>query len=187
MMHDHDFDLIADIAQGDMSPDEQRTAEASLCETCRVELQLQREALEILRSSPPVRLSELERARVRRRVTETLFPPEPAPKPSPPWFQRLVPAMAAAAALLFVVGVGSVLINPSGESDTVVQTTASAEKAADEESFRAGIEGEAGEAPGASADEAPAAAEVEDMAGAPTTTIAASEPTALVVEDFGAI
>ena len=128
MMHEHDTDLIAAIAEGEMSPAEQTAAEASLetCEACRTDLQLQREALALLRSTPRVEMTDLERAAVHREVARRLGP---APRdvqvrPKAPWFQRLMPAMAAAAALLVVVGVGSVLINEPGADQSAAETTA---------------------------------------------------------------
>ncbi|MDR9450029.1 MAG: hypothetical protein RI637_02320, partial [Acidimicrobiia bacterium] len=110
-MHEHDFELIAAVAEGALSPTEQAAAEATLasCQDCRSDLELQREALAFIRTARPVKMTDLERAMIHRTVLAAVGPTSSTSlsKPSVPWLQRLMPAMAAAAALLVVVGVGS--------------------------------------------------------------------------------
>ena len=178
MTHNHDFELIAAIAEGEMSPAEQEAAEASLatCATCQTDLELQREALAVLWDSPPVTMTDLERATLHRNVSRatTLVVPSRASRPTAPWFQRLMPAMAAAAALLVVVGVGSVLVNGADDADTALETTVAAtesQRAADEES----------------AAESAGGAEFDDLAEPTTTTMGLLAPTASIVEDYGEI
>lgn len=111
-MHDHDSDLIAAAAEGSLGAEVEATLAA--CPTCMEELALQREALAALAAAPVPLLTEMERARLHRTVLEAVAPRRPSP--AVPWYQRLVPVMAAAAALLVVVGLGSVLLGGSGDS-----------------------------------------------------------------------
>ncbi|MDH3259398.1 MAG: hypothetical protein OEM81_00575 [Acidimicrobiia bacterium] len=176
MMHEHDFELIAAIAEGGLSPDEQAVAEASLasCEACSTDLQLQREALEALRGAAPVVMTDLERAGLHRSVAAQFAPAVVKPKPAVPWFQRLMPAMAAAAALLVVVGVGSVLIDGGGSADSAAETTPVAG-----ESLRTAAEEALPEVSGG--------AEFDASTGAPTSTMAALAPTASGIREYGSI
>ena len=180
MTHDHDFELIVAIAEAEMSPADQAAAEASLasCEVCRVDLELQREALSALGSAPAVVMTDLERARLRRMVAESVdeTAPRSEPRRSTPWFQRLMPAMAAAAALLVVVGVGSVLVGNSGSDfdGAVAESTAVAGQAQ-----REGADEEM--------DEISGTLEFDDMAEATTTTMAAAAPREPLVEYLGEI
>ncbi len=177
MTHNHDFDLIAAIAEGELSPADQAAAEASLaiCADCRADVQLQREALTALRSAPAVAMNDFERATLHRKVNAALPLPVSvrSTKPAVPWFQRLMPAMAAAAALLLVVGVGSVLIPGAGDGDAASEVTTVASesiRSADEESA-----------------EATGGAQFDDLAGATTTTMVLLSPAASTIEDYGAI
>lgn len=182
-MHDHDHELIAAIAEGEMTPDEWAAAETSIasCEVCRIDFQLQREALASLRAAPEVTMTDIERAALHRTVTAALFSPARRPdrKTAAPWFQRLMPAMAAAAALLVVVGIGSVLVDGGGDAEMAAETTSVGE------SLRTAVEEEVAETPVEVA-EAPAAAESDDGSGA-TTTLAAGAPAEPDIQDFGSI
>jgi hypothetical protein len=176
MMHDHDFELIAAIAEGALDPEEQAAAEDLLtsCLVCSTDLQLQLEALAFLRLAPPMMMTDLERASLHRSVTEKLAP---AARSVPsqariPWFQRLLPAMAAAAALVAVVGVGSMLINGSGGADIADETTAAA-TAGDGQSVEEEL-----------AQNSSAAAE---GVAEPTTTIALAAPNNSNIREYGAI
>ncbi len=178
MMHEHDFELIAAIAEGELSPTEQAAAEATLasCQDCRSDLELQREALAIMRAARPVKMTDLERAMIHRNVLAAVRPATPTSlsKPSVSWFQRLMPAMAAAAALLVVVGVGSVLVNGAGDADSAAKTTSvaaeSLRNAADDEVAGAASEGQLG-----------------DAADATTTTMSLLAPAVSIVEDLGIV
>ncbi len=176
-MHEHDFDLIAAIAEGSMVPEEAAAAEATLvqCPSCREELSLQRYALAALKAAPSPVLSDLERARIHRAVESAVAERRPGAvrRPAAPWYQRLVPVMAAAAALLVVVGIGSVLSNGE-QADQAVDTTAAGAAPADQE--RAALEPE----PTLALDTAEVAA--EDAEGLTTTTLAASYSPPVVVE-----
>lgn len=182
MMHEHDLDLIAAIAEGDMSPVDQAAAEASLCEECRTDLQLQREALAALRAADHPTLTDFERASLHRKVAAQLPPvkKQSRQRPAQPWFQRLMPAMAAAAALLVVVGVGSVLVNGAGDSDMALDLTTTTTA----EAPRAQVGEPAEEAGGADL----GAAELDDSAAEETTTtMAAGAPLAAPIRELGAI
>ena len=179
MMHEHDFDLIASIAEGELGPEEQAAAESLLgaCPACRADLQLQREALAFLQAAPPVMMTDIERAALHKSVAGNL---PPARRPSPtkttaPWFQRLMPAMAAAAALMVVVGVGSVLVTGSGD-DLAAESTAAA-TAVDRQ--QAPAEEELAED---SAGNALADGEAET-----TTTLASAAPGVSGIQEYGII
>ena len=179
MMHEHDFDLIASIAEGELGPDEQAAAEALLvaCPACRADLQLQREALAFLQAAAPVVMTDFERADLHRSVADNL---PPARRPSPvkttaPWFQRLMPAMAAAAAVVVVVGVGSVLVTGSGDEmaaePTAAATAVDRQQAPAEEEF---AEDSAGNA-------------LADGGAETTTTLALAAPGVSGIQEYGDI
>jgi hypothetical protein len=178
MTHEHDFDLITAIAEGSLSPDDEAAAEASLtaCGSCRIDLELQREALAALQSAPVLAMTDFERAILHREVAAAIAPPSRTPSRKPaPWFQRLVPAMAAAAALLVVIGVGSVLIgNDAGDFDAASETAPAAG-----EVLRSEADEETSQAAGG--------LEADDLADASTTTAAALAPAESVVENLGDI
>lgn len=179
-MHEHDFELIAAIAEGEMAAGDLSAAEAVVasCEDCTTDLQLQREALQALQTAAPVVMSDLERATLHRNVAQNLGPAElRADKLRPvPWFQRLMPAMAAAAALLIVVGVGSILVDGPG-ADLAADPTSAA--TSDGQPVPAGEE----------LAEDSGGVELMDEAEAATTTVAAAgEATASPgIQDFGHI
>jgi hypothetical protein len=178
MMHEHDFELIAAIAEGGMRPDEQAVAEASLasCEACSTDLQLQREGLAALGAAPPVMMTDLERTALHRKVAAGLTPvsTRSASRSTVPWFQRLMPAMAAAAALLVVVGVGSVLVTGDNNADSAAETTTVAG-----DPLRTTADEELAEATGG--------AEFDDGAALPTTSMASTAPTVSSIEEYGSI
>ncbi len=156
-MHEHDFDLIAAIAEGSAA----RGSEAVLtgCTVCREELALQREAIAALKTAPFPVMSDLERARLHRGISAAFAPA----KRVAPWYQRLVPVMAAAAALLVVVGVGSLLTRGGGES---AESFSEIGAALSDSAPRPAAEG------GAESDETPGESQALEMA---TTTAAAAE------------
>ena len=176
MTHEHDFELILDIAGGAMGPDEQAAAEALLapCEACRTDLQLQREALAALQTAPPVLMTDLERASLHRTVAGQFTPAtrKTRRQPSLPWFQRLMPAMAAAAALLVIVGVGSILVDRTGGADVAAEATTTA---AATNLDQADVREEAG------------GAALNDEAAATTTPPALAAPQVSNVEEYGSI
>ncbi len=178
MTHEHDFDVIAAIAEGDLGPAQQQAAEAQLesCQDCRKDLQLQREALVLLRSAPTVNMTDLERAAIRRGVAQHIGPEVLTSRlqPKTPWFQRLMPVMSAAAALLVVVGVGSVLVNGSNDAGSSSGTTS----AAPGDGAETSIAEEMAEMSGALSDEA-----VEPT----TTTMAFGAPGVSNIQEYGPI
>lgn len=111
-MHRHDEDRIAALAEGHLPAEEAAAFEAEVasCPTCTEILSDFRLAIDALSGLPEPRLTDLERAglhrQVRRHITLTK---------RPRWV-RLVPAFAAAAALVAVFGVASMLQNQGGET-----------------------------------------------------------------------
>ena len=180
MTHEHDFELILAIAEGALGPAEQAAAEALLapCQVCRTDLQLQREALAALQAAPPVFMTASERASFHRTVAENLIPvPQKThPQPNLPWFQRLMPAMAAAAALLVIVGVGSILVDRTAGTDAAAEATTTA---AATNLDQADLREEAADTAGA--------AELDNGAGATTTAPALAASPVSVVEEYGSV
>lgn len=123
-MHKHDEARIAALAEGRLPADEATAFEAEVagCLTCTELLADHRLAIEALASLPEPHLTELERARLHRQVR-----PSPGPARKPRW-ARLAPALAAAAALVAVVGVVSML---QGGTETSFEAARSPLQSAD--------------------------------------------------------
>lgn len=126
-MHDHQLDLIMDLAAGTLEGRRRDDAAASVaaCEECQAELEAQMLAIEALAAAPTPRLSELEAARMRRVLRDelSLVTPEPVaaethrPR-SFPWQRLSVGLSIAAVLLLFVAVVPALdLFGGAGSSD----------------------------------------------------------------------
>jgi len=189
-MHAHDLDLIMALAEGTLDVSDVPSAEAAIaaCPECSEDLELQRLAIGALEAAPPVAMTEMESAQMRRTLRHELGL-VPAAKPAKPqrrWFP--IGALASAAALLLalvVVGPGLDLLGPgsddSGTEDVVAfsetATTAAAERAGDASD---------GQAPTPAAAEAPRddvntereeAGETATTGGSTTTTRGATTTT----------
>lgn len=190
-----DIDLIMALAEGSLPADEARALEESLSDDARVELAEQRLALALLSDSTHEGLSAMERSTLRAAVKSELNLEEevaPAPTPATRWYWRALPALGAAAAIVFVVGIGIASL-PSGNDSETADATAEADSA---EEVDPNVPPESAMLQGARVDdevartEAPAAteatAETEAMAEASTTaaTEAAAEAPASE-RDFG--
>lgn len=187
--HDFDMDLIMALAEGRLPPDEAAAAEAALDASARSELEAQRAALAALAGMAAVRLTDAERTALRSSVREAIHleaaaPPAPASAGRAPWFSRLFPALAGAAVLILVVGIG-LNLGGSGDDDssadlataeTVAATTAAAERAADESASMM----QAAEAPAAEgAETTMAATEAAEVAEEAAAADAGSDAVAL--------
>ncbi len=97
-MHEHDIDLIAAIAEQRLTGEEliRAGAEVSACPECTKRLAEQRAARAFLGTAPDVGLTSIERARLHR-----------AMRPRPSRWYRLVPSLAAAAAIVVAVGLAT--------------------------------------------------------------------------------
>ena len=120
-MHEHDLDLLAAAAGGDPDADQAEAARLVVdCDECRREWDAQRTAIAALTAAPSAILDDLERARLHRAVTAALESDRPHTRPgSPPAqvspFTRRVLAVAGAAAVVVaVLGVGSLLRDGDG-------------------------------------------------------------------------
>lgn len=71
-MHDHDHELIGDLADGALGPEEAQRAEVEIaaCDECRADLAAQQAALAALAEAPRPGLTALESAQLRRSVAE---------------------------------------------------------------------------------------------------------------------
>jgi hypothetical protein len=127
-MDRYDPALIFDLAAGLLPDDEARTAEAALSPEGRVELAAQRAVLAAIAEAPAPRMTDVERARMHRAVTEgiaeatrdlaavpAIARPAPRRTRSALWM-RFASAAAAAALFVGVVAVGSQLVG-DGDSD----------------------------------------------------------------------
>lgn len=112
-MHDHDYDLIAALAEERLTGEERRRAEQTIgrCAVCSDELEAQRLALQALHSMSHPRMTDIERQTLHRSLRR------PTASRSPRWV-RLAPAFAAAAALVAVFGVVAIL-QPGGTGRNV--------------------------------------------------------------------
>jgi|FLYL01.1.fsa_nt_gi anti-sigma factor RsiW len=129
-MHDHDLDLIAAYAEGDLPPAEAAHAARLVerCEECRLEFATQQQVRRLLTRVSPVTLDPDERRVLRTRVHEAI-----RPRRSLRW-AAVVPA--AAVAVFALVGLGSLLSkSQGGEAEDTAAAVAEVAPAA-EESFR---------------------------------------------------
>ncbi len=131
--HELDHELILALAEGTLPAEEAATAEAALDDEAREELAIQRMAIESLQSIPEPQLSAGERSLLRASVRDAIYltaPAQPQPRPaSAPWYTRLFPVLAGAAALVLVVGIG---LNIGGGGDDGADTFAADDGAASE-------------------------------------------------------
>ncbi len=118
--HRHDPDLIAGYADDLLDEVDRRLAERLLesCDDCRAELDLQRRSQQALASAPAARLTDFERARLHRGV-EAAITPAAAPSPAPGRrAYRWMPALAAAAVVVVMVGTVGLLQGLGGGERT---------------------------------------------------------------------
>lgn len=168
-MHDHDLELIAALAEGDLGLEEAAAAEREIatCESCSAEFEAQRTALAAIADAPRPGLSMAESGDLRRAVrTAVGAEPEPAAQPTRrPWL-GLVTAAAVVALLLAVVPAANLLRT---DGDSAASDTTIAEESRDAAAF---------------ATTSPPATEAPAAEMAPATTVVATEaPTAGAAED----
>lgn len=126
-MRDHEIELIAGLAEGTLDDE---TAARALIESSAealAEFQAQKSALTALSAALPAEMSEHERAALRRDVW-TALGKESQPVVGTPWYYRL---SYAAAGLLVVVGLVSVLNRPGDDERAGLSRTETAELSAD--------------------------------------------------------
>ncbi|MFO7548174.1 MAG: hypothetical protein R6X29_04785 [Acidimicrobiia bacterium] len=109
-MHEHDLDLVADLAAGDPAGDVAATRElVRTCAECRGEYEMQLRVHHALAGLPSVAMTAAERTRLQDGVVAAL-PASAGPAASPatrsriPRWWRVVPVAAAAAVVLAVGG-----------------------------------------------------------------------------------
>lgn len=129
-MDNYDPNLILDLAAGRLPEADARAAEAALSPEGRAELEAQRAVLAAIATEAPVAMTDIERARLHRAVTDGIaattreLTPVAIAQPRPPvphsrsvrWF-RWASAATAAALFVGVVAVGSQLADLGGGSD----------------------------------------------------------------------
>jgi hypothetical protein len=130
-MHEHDLDLIAAAAAGDPDVDQDEAARlVAVCDQCHQEWEAQRMAIAALAAAPRPALDDLERARLHRGVSAALKTDQPDTRSAPtqvsPITRRILAVAGAAAVVVAVLGVGSLLRDGGGTVATLEQTSAEA-------------------------------------------------------------
>jgi len=117
-MHRHNFELIAEYAQGSLDDDARARALVESCDRCRATYDEQVSALAVLSSATTASLSEHEKAALHRDVWTELRSPAPAAeKEAFGWWRS---SWAIGATAVVVIGVG--LIGVLNSQDSVIQT-----------------------------------------------------------------
>lgn len=181
-MHEHEHDIIMNLAEGSLDPAAAARAEVeiSACDECRTDLELQQLALAALHEAPAVYLSASESARLHDRLRREMqiAPAETARTWLPVWSRWAALAAGTAAVFLAAFLVLPSLLGGGDDADTV---------AFDQVADELGGAGAERMATTEAAAEAPSAAIPSDDAAdrglaleeaAPTTTVAAAETTA---------
>jgi hypothetical protein len=133
-MHEHDLDLIAALAESSLEDESVARALVDQCEMCRAEYRSQTEVLAWIASTPPVEMTDLEKATLHRDLWTELTR-APARAAVTPWWQRW---SYVAAGLFVAVGLVAVLNGEFGGGDSAATTLA--EIAADLDDSAAGEE-----------------------------------------------
>lgn len=122
-MRDEELDLIAALAAGDLDPAAVAEAEALLVRdgVYQEEYEAQQRANEALADVGPARMTELERARVRRAVVAEVA--APSPKPAAPRSLRWLRPLAVAAAAVVVVGFAGLALSDLRSGETAAETS----------------------------------------------------------------
>lgn len=121
-MHKHDLDLIAEYAGGSLRDDSKARALVESCETCAAEFQAQQGMLTELRGIGPTRMTDLERAQLRRDLwTDLRAHPEtdPVRGVASGWWGW---AFGTAAIVFAAVALVGVMNNIGGGGDAATQT-----------------------------------------------------------------
>ena len=117
-MHRHDLDLIAAYASGHLEYEARARELVASCDECRSEYQLHRSLRGELGDLKQPIMTEAEKAALHRDLWTDLRAPSPASRSSvearTPWWYRW---SAAAAGLFLVVGLVTVLANPTATED----------------------------------------------------------------------
>ena len=122
-MHEHDTDLIMALAEGSLDPSAVAAAEADIasCDSCRIDLEMQRVALDALGSMSRPEMNDIERARLHRTLRDELGLAAPRPaatgRTRDARRYRLFAGLAGAAAVLVAVVVVGPQLDLLGGSD----------------------------------------------------------------------
>lgn len=164
-MHRHDLDLIAALAEGSLQDETRARARVETCAMCRAEFDRHTEVIRMLRTTPPVAMTDLERATLHREVRTGLHQPQAGPVPAPPWTRWAY----ATAALFLVVGLGAALARQGGPTSGEDFVTVAADRAVEE---TADVTAAGGEAP---ADQSQFAAVAEEVRAESSSAITRTE------------
>lgn len=128
MHSEHDLDLIADLVAGRLDDPAPAEALIASCAECAEAYEAHRLVKAAVAAEPAVSLNDFERRRLHNALWSELAPARPEPrKATTPWWYRVAPV---AAALVVVVGVGTVLTG-GGDQATDTFETVGAELDAD--------------------------------------------------------
>jgi hypothetical protein len=122
MHSEHDLDLIADLVEGRLDDPAPAEALIATCTECAEAYEAHRLVEAAVAAEPAVSLNDFERRRLHDALWADLAPalaqPEPR-KATAPWWYRVAPV---AAALVVVVGVGTVLTGGSDQATDTFET-----------------------------------------------------------------
>ena len=128
-MHRHDLDVIAALAAGTLEDEASARALIAACDECRIEYETQQQILAALAETAPATMTEGERAGLHRDLW-TALRPQQAPRTSKAWWYRV---SYAAASLLVVIGVASVISQTGVQEATETFTALPADEQVDVE------------------------------------------------------
>ena len=128
-MHRHDLDVIAALAAGTLEDEASARALIAACDECRIEYETQQQILAALAETAPATMTEAERAGLHRDLW-TALRPQQAPRTSKAWWYRV---SYAAASLLVVIGVASVISQTGVQEATETFTALPADEQVDVE------------------------------------------------------
>lgn len=153
-MRDHELELIAALAEGSLEDEAEARALIASSEEARVEFDAQKSALEALSGISSARMSETERASLRRDLWTHMRGVEPSRTSPTPWYSRWVPVAAGMFVLIGLVAVLSQggfsgLSGAGDEAALEAETTAAATEDGDDMSEQYDRDGSDGGAPGA--------------------------------------
>ena len=121
-MHKHDLDLIAEYAGGSLRDDSKARALVESCQTCAAEFHAQQAMLTELRGIGPARMTDVERAQLRRDLWTDLRV-QTGTEPAREFVSGIRGWALGAAAIVFVaVALVGVLNNIGGGGDAATET-----------------------------------------------------------------
>lgn len=127
-MRRHELELIAALAEGILEDETEARALIESSPAHRAEYEMQKAAIDAMRSVPRAEMTDLEKAALRRDLWTALQSPSTAPAKAP-WYYRW--SFVAAGVLVVAVGFGAIL-SQQGEQDAGLSERGATELAQEE-------------------------------------------------------